>query len=516
MSNGPTNTGRNAPTFGGATRGPGTGGGGAFPGFADNGARVGNKPAAAAPTAARSDHGHATLTAATATAMAALVVTDMFDGTLCYVTARDGWFHLKTAALTANTWDTIASATVGRQWHRINAQSLVSAAQTTWSVDCANSTGLATDDNTGIDDAHPLRSMSELGYRLRGAEIKTFVAIRFLSNQAAADVPIFDYQLATSSAFVQLSGVPTVLFSGTLSAVAQASNVAATADDNTVSCAGLAVSFTASGGLAKGVIYKRTNSTVLYWFALKETVAKTIRITRPMNASASAPGFPATNDTFQALQLPQLGAIKFIGNEQWKMFIELVDDRGVYADAIAQPIFGSHYYISTARIENDLGWYANLLINAAGFTRGGGPGQAVFNGVGFIGTGATVYVNQGCDHAYQNNSAIYLQGCGLDYNSNAQASGVSATGIHAYDATASIITCDYWSFFLFGFLSGTGNSIGALLRAIKWSQIAYFTAPGTVAGTTTTLLPILAGVTAVAAGVDIPENINGNGVYVTV
>lgn len=490
----------------------GTGGiGGGFPGFDDLGQPVGQKNTPVNGQAAHADHGHATLVTTTATGMSALVVTGMLDGTPCYVTQRDAIFRLVTSTRTTNTWDTFASATAGRQWHRENLTSLKSLIQTTYVVDCANSTGVASDDNSGVDAAHPLLSMSELAYRWGDGVINTFISVSFLSNQLTTDIPFFRYQLG-GSGFVQLTGVPTTIFTGTITAVATASIAAPTADDNTISCAGLAVSFTASGGLAKGVIYKKTNGAASYAFALKETVAKTIRVNRPVNAAGTGFVNWAINDTFAAQTLPRLGAMKFDSVHQWSMGVSFVDDRGVYADAVSLPIFFSHTYLSTARLELDCASYSNRCINAVGTDMLAGPGMPIDLGGAYIGTGASTYSFLGSKR--QCEGSIYTQGCRLNANTSSALVGAPDFTVHAYDCTTDVLLADYWSFFVLGFVSGTGNT-AKLLHAQQYSVIAYYVAGGCAAGSSTDVAPVQVGVTTVAAGTNVPLDVNGNGAFLT-
>jgi len=98
---------------------PGVQTGGGFPGFGSANQPVGASTGGAAGTAARSDHQHPTLVAATLAALAALTATTMNGGTFCYVTTLKSWFKLEPSTQAAATAVRVAaSGKAGFLWIR--------------------------------------------------------------------------------------------------------------------------------------------------------------------------------------------------------------------------------------------------------------------------------------------------------------------------------------------------------------------------------------------------------------
>lgn len=388
-------------------------GGGAFPGFGGTLAAVGIGISGVSALAARGDHGHPTLVKADAAAMVAQDVTNMLDGTRCYVASRDRVFRLDTTALTTNTWDTFASATVGRQWlSEAKTSSLRFSFQTTWQIDPQNTTGLASDDNTGADATHPLRSYSEHALRLGDAVVGQATTITIRSAFVAGDEPV--YQFRTKPAInVIFEGIEvSTVYTGTITTWTPSVTTAA-ADDNQLVDATVPASFTASGMLADAILFRRTNSTAVYWWAAKDLGGAAPNATlRTADAFTlvGGTGVLANGDSYVASTIPTIGAVRFTqildGGVTFR-FLNHVDSTS-FSPTIGRPIVYRHSWRNGTSPANftigvNLGWsnasQASILPGAnatalSGMVRGGGA--------------QTFYIPGGCDI---NAGRVTLQGC---------------------------------------------------------------------------------------------------------
>src|SRR5271154_4177598 len=95
------------------------------------------------------------------------------DGSLAWVASVGDFFVNKASALPVDNITVVTNAgRAGYQWVRLGITNRNWAAQSTWVIDPQNSTGLASDQNTGIDATHPLLTYSEHARRLAGAYIQ--------------------------------------------------------------------------------------------------------------------------------------------------------------------------------------------------------------------------------------------------------------------------------------------------------------------------------------------------------
>ena len=284
-------------TFADDSRGGGGGGGSIAPGTAD--LPVGPTEPGVLNTYARADHQHPILTVANAAGMSALVVTTMPNGTPVYVASRDAVFRLVTSAKTVNTWDTFASTDAARQWLRDGRVSLKSATVATWTVNTA----------TGSDDAvgtgvTPLKTLSELSWRLYGTKLLANVLVQLTGSMAAADLPMFNFMVVAGVTFT-IEGQPVAIYTSTITAIPTVTTAGPSITENTITDAAVpAGSFTAAGAMANGVMGSRTVGGAAFWWFAKDKGATVARISVPTAALANG-------NTYQAQTLPTINALRF-------------------------------------------------------------------------------------------------------------------------------------------------------------------------------------------------------------
>jgi hypothetical protein len=227
-------------------------------------------------------------------------------GTIAYVNSVDDYFSLQLSSLTADNKTVVtASGLAGYQWVRLGLLSLRSQAQTTWYLDPS---GTCNDENAGTS-GHALCTFAEAARRLTGTVFDSVALnINLLSSSVANDDAYFNVRLA-GTASVNITGTPSApLYSGTV-ATYTAQALAAAVDDNELVDNGIPTSFTASGLMADGLLFKRTNSTAVYWWAALDLGSKTLR-TSVVTAGAS-PGSLSPGDTYEVDSLPSIYSITF-------------------------------------------------------------------------------------------------------------------------------------------------------------------------------------------------------------
>lgn len=187
-----------------------------------------------------------------------------------------------------------ASATVRRSDQAAPAYRSDLPLSANWFIDPVNGSDVA----AGTTSATSLATLAELRRRWWSAEITQNTTVTILGNIPASDSNAFNtrIQLGKRVTFLGTLGATTgfggaaidnTLFTGAVTAYTAGSATPA-ADDIELNDASIPVSYTASGLLAKGVIFRRTVTATRHWYALKDLGGKTIRITCPMNATGPA------------------------------------------------------------------------------------------------------------------------------------------------------------------------------------------------------------------------------------
>ncbi|RPJ39789.1 MAG: hypothetical protein EHM35_01395, partial [Planctomycetaceae bacterium] len=163
----------------------------------------------------------------------------------------------------------------------------------TWFVDPVNGSDAIT--NAGTTSATALRSLNGAGglkERWWGAEITQNTTVTILGNLSSTDTGSWSFTIKPGAivTFIGSLGATTgfggaavdnTLYTGTVTGFVGMAN-APTADDIELTDSAIPVSYTASGLLASGVLFRRNSGgAVVHWYALKDLASKTIRITSP-------------------------------------------------------------------------------------------------------------------------------------------------------------------------------------------------------------------------------------------
>ena len=105
----------------------------------------------------------------------------------------------------------VVTATAGPAgaWHRLYIDSLIWTQQPTWFIDPSNTSGLAANENTGLDAAHPLLTFRELRNRCGSSSYLANVVFNVMSSAPSPgkDPIVFDCNFIGTS---MVQGVPTL------------------------------------------------------------------------------------------------------------------------------------------------------------------------------------------------------------------------------------------------------------------------------------------------------------------
>jgi len=411
-----------------------------------------------------------------------LASASLTSGALAWVVTVGAAFRLQQSALATDGITVVAAAgKAGYQWIRIDGWVNRNwTAVLSWFVDPANSSGTASDENTGASNVLPLRTWQELARRVYGAFYTSAATYTAMSDDPNASSTSVAIQIGgTATVTVQgsaLSGTP--IYSGTVTSyTAMAAGPAA--DDNQLNDASIPVSFTASGLLADNLIAKRTNGTAAYFYIAKDLGAKTARLSNPANLAGSSILALAPGDSYSVYSLTKIPTIIFPPRGGRNAFAEC----GMYSSTSGNPIYKD---ITASRC-----WWnrfdtitgATTLNNCGATVVGNNLNGADGIGLFFMtlglyrGTGAQVITGR-----FISLRAPTLQACGFIGNSGDF--NVVASRLTVHDCSgAPAFQAIYWStalFFtaaapLFGLpscVSGKGNA-GAMVSALQWSQIAW-------------------------------------------
>lgn len=162
---------------------------------------------------------------------------------------------------------------------------------TTWFIDPVSGVDTA----AGTSSGTALKTLQQLKQRWWGAEITANTTVTILGNIPGTDTGSWNFTIAPGFrvTFVGSLGPTTgfggraidnTIYSGTVTTFTNATDAPGNNDVEIVDST-LPVSFTASGLMASGVLFKRTNSTPKYWNALLDKGSKTARITSPQGST---------------------------------------------------------------------------------------------------------------------------------------------------------------------------------------------------------------------------------------
>ena len=512
--------------FGSVDQG-GAGASGPWPGFDPSAPPpiAASRAIGSATTAARGDHTHegvhsvngllgdvfvnGVITAdsvnTTGTKLSSIAAATLTAGALAWAITVGAPFRLQQSALTVDhiTVET-ASGKAGYQWVRVDWFNRNWAAQTTYVVDGQNTTGVASDENTGLSNAAPLLTLTELSRRLAFATIATGVAITamLLSDCLTSDKPVWSFTVQQGAVAgvdgIFITGTPgTPIYTGSLTSpyVQQVQGSNATATDNEMTDAAIPASYTASGLVATGLIYQRTNGTALWWYPLKDLGAKTLRISDALTASGTITAL-VNGDTYMVSPLPKIYDQSFAGlgdDPVGRITMTFVDDRtatvpianAAHSQApriYDRSTFSTVRQIYNFRLKNCACWGAVGAFGPGILRLDGG---AILSGGLTIGGGCTINVS-GTTHAQA--SPLSLNG-----------PGHSVALWAGYDNATNPVFSVTRGYSALNNLKGKGNA-GKLLRATDFdAAIGYnsSSAPPTTDASTSDPAPIQCGNTAV-------------------
>ncbi len=247
--------------------------------------------------------------------------------TRAWVKSVGDWFILSPVVGSAQA-NVVVTASDGRQWVRQFVPNQAWTSQATWSIDESNVSGVASDENTCADDAHPCLNGDEVVRRMGRVVLAQATTIRWLSDTTHYSIDLSAISGGNQSATTPATnyplvvvGVPTVVRSGTLTGATDA--------PWSVTDSALGTSWSASGCLSSssGVRVIRKTDKSKYAMMGYEDVAKTAK-TSPTNGFSEAFGTAGTasvsfaaSDAYEVLSLPKFPRVNgagsvpgFIGN----------------------------------------------------------------------------------------------------------------------------------------------------------------------------------------------------------
>jgi hypothetical protein len=181
----------------------------------------------------------------------------------------------------------------------------------TWTVDESNVSAVASDENTGIDDAHPLLTWQEFSRRTWGTQVPagTQMVTRMLSNMITGGGPVFirgigqrggaPVSVSPLNSALNVVGVPTVVYAGAGTLAAPSQALKGTVGDIHFTD-GAAPAFSN----ATGRLWGTTAPQVSYMWPLKDLTGGVWRVGVPArNANNNARTLTA-GDSWSIFQLP--------------------------------------------------------------------------------------------------------------------------------------------------------------------------------------------------------------------
>lgn len=216
-----------------------------------------------------------------------------------------------------------------------------------WWIDPVN----GNDSAAGTSPAGALKSLhGPRGLKVRwwNAEITSNITVNVIGPIPPTDVGAWNVKISPGVAVMFIgslgpttggagAAIDNTLYSGSVTGFVAAS-LAPAADDIELTDTAIPVSYTASGLMADGVIFKRTNSTNLNWWALKDLGAKTLRMSPPMNNLGVGMNAALTvADTYTAYALWTIPS-QFWGSEASRVVYDTLFDNGATVEN--RPGFG--------------------------------------------------------------------------------------------------------------------------------------------------------------------------------
>jgi hypothetical protein len=384
---------------------------------------------------------------------------------------------------------------------------------TTWYVDPVNGSNAA----ACTSAATACATVAEIKRRWWGADIVSDTTVNIMGDVPASDTNTFNTRISLGAHITFLgslgattgfggASIDNTLFTGAVTTYTAGSATPA-ADDVQLCDTSIPASFTASGLLAAGVIFRRTVTATRHWYVVKDLGSKCARITVPMNNVGAA--------TFASNPLTVGNA--YSAFHEWTMPPQTFG----HADAISMKFDTLRMIEASGAIEEggprgfaplrSRVWIdthatnfitmgegcTNCLINlgsSGGVISFGTQTPPQIIGGGFIGTGASNYVFFGQGGI---GGAIVFQGARITINDWAYFTIEAAVAFHDLASSAITTVGNGRAAFMQNGMWGKGNS-GKLVQ-INWGGSLYYgqsaVLPPFVAGSTSDGSPIQIGST---------------------
>lgn len=383
-----------------------------------------------------------------------------------------------------------AAGRPGAQWLRMGIQNVAWQQRTGWVLDPQNVA--ANDENDGSSAGAPLKTFQELARRVFNAVYSGAVTYTLNSDCLSTDQADFSSLRFTGGGNITVSGTPGgAIYTGTVTSFA-AQSLTGAADDNELVDNSIPVSFTASGLLGAGLLFKRTNGPAAYWYGMKDLGAKTLRTSVPSTVSGGTPSTISPGDTYTVSPLPKVFGLRWplpTFTAPGIVYLQVNESAPADLRELREYCYELSW-ISTAKSWSG-GSFFNCCFNSTGtgYTfygwNAGATGQ--ISGGCFLGTGATL-ANQ--NFGVWSLKSVSFEGC--VWLTSSGGTGFCTGRISFYDCTQPCVQSQYWSAFYIYAASGgtTGYGIGGLnntsqlIAVQKWSKCAYESAAPIVAGST--------------------------------
>jgi hypothetical protein len=388
---------------------------------------------------------------------------------------------------------------------------------TAWYVDTVNGSNAA----ACTSAATACATVGEIKRRWWGADVVSDTTINVLGDVSAADSHAWNTRLALGAHVTFLgslgattgfggAAIDNTLFTGAVTTYTAGSATPA-ADDVELCDTSIPTSFTASGLLANGVIFRRTVTATRHWYAVKDLGSKCVRITVPMNnvGPATFASNPLTvGNAYSAFHMwtmpPQTFGFADANQVRFDTLRAIeatnaIEDGGPrgYAPLRSRVWIDTHStnFITIGAAQT------NCMVNlgsAGGAVSFGTQTPPTIIGGGFIGTGTATYTFFGQGGI---GGAIVFQGARVTVNDWSYFTIEAAVAFHDLTQPAITVVGNGRAAFMQNGMSGKGNS-GKLVQ-VQWGGSLYYgqsvtALPPFVAGSTSDGSPITIGSTSYA------------------
>ncbi len=278
--------------------------------------------------------------------------------------------------------------------------------------------------NAAQSDSRPLRTMAEVIRRLRGSEISSLTLIRLLGDInedvwiGGINSPQGGQDVGVENAFIAIVGVPTVIHSGTLTAVqAQAGNNRGYLEDTSIPTSW------AESGLVSGSSTPRliqSTSTNRKAWVLKDLGSKRCQIDTPTLISwsvqqqigAARSDFEA-GESYEILTFPKIHGLRIAPGLRLRAY-------GVHVYA---PLGGQIISWAQGGPTFVLSWLENVTVigNGCGLFKSGTAGTTSFSGASVYWVSSTAFGDDIGDHTWLYHSTLTSSGLNVVYGTRLRA-----------------------------------------------------------------------------------------------